>query len=242
MKPKLSFDMQTQGLISIIIVTRNAAGTLQRCLDSIYEQTYPFIEIIVMDGRSRDGTVDMLLKNSAKIAFWKSEKDDGIYDAMNKALGHVRGKWIYFLGADDVLMPGFSIFAAALKEPSAIYYGSVWKSGEKYLGKLSAYQQAKTGINHQAIIYPASVFGVLRFDTSYPISADHVFNMGCYSAKKYQFRFIDQIIANFNDTGISSLEKDALFEKRKSSLILRHYGLMIYLRFLFKLLKRGAPE
>lgn len=235
-------DMQSDDLISIIIVTRNAAKTLQRCLDSIYRQAYPFLEIIVIDGLSCDHTVDILLKNSAKIAFWASEKDDGIYDAMNKALDHVQGKWIYFIGADDVLMPCFSTFAAELKEPSTIYYGSVWKSGKKYLGKLSAYQQAKTGINHQAIIYPSDVFDLFRFDTYYPISADHVFNMGCYSSKKYQFKFIDQIIANFNDTGISSIKKDVLFEKRKSMLIRQHYGLMIYFRFLFKLLKRGDPK
>src|SRR5579864_471869 len=101
--------------ISIIIVTYNAAAYLQKCLDSIYRQKYPSIEIIVLDAESTDGTVDILKANTNKITFWKSEKDEGIYDAMNKALEHVTGEWVYFLGADDELLDDFSDMAYALK-------------------------------------------------------------------------------------------------------------------------------
>lgn len=224
-------------MISVILVTYNAEEFLQRCLDSIYSQRYPHIEIIVMDGGSSDGTADVLRRNAEKLAFWRSEQDGGIYEAMNKALDFAKGDWIYFIGADDTLTPAFSEMAGALENRNAIYYGSVLKAGKKYLGNMAPYKQAKTGINHQAIIYPASLFSSRRYDTRYRISADHVFNMQCHSDKRYHFVFRDFDIAVFNDTGISSAQKDPVFEQEKAGLILRHFGPGIYVRFLFKRLK-----
>lgn len=229
--------MTKEQIISIILVTYNAEEFLQRCLDSIYIQAYPAIEIVVMDGGSTDKTVEILRGNSEKLAFWKSENDNGIYDAMNKALVHAQGQWIYFMGADDMLTPAFSAMAQELKDPDKIYYGSVLKAGKKYLGQLSPYHQAKTGINHQAIIYPAQIFSDNRYDLTYKISADHVFNMQFYQDRRYHFEFRDLTIAIFNDTGISSIQKDSLFESRKGRLILQHFGLSIYLRFQFKKFK-----
>lgn len=229
--------MSNSPLLSVILVTYNAEKFLQRCLDSIYSQQYPHIEIIIMDGGSTDGTAAILQTNADRLAFWKSEKDGGIYEAMNKALDHARGQWIYFIGADDILTRAFSEMAAELTDPHAIYYGSVRKAGQKYLGEMPPYKQAKTGINHQAIIYPAGVFALRRYDTRYRISADHVFNMQCHSDERYHFIYKDFDIAIFNDTGISSVQKDPIFEKEKAGLILKHFGPAIYLRFLFKKLK-----
>jgi glycosyltransferase involved in cell wall biosynthesis len=229
--------MSNNPLISVILVTYNAEKFLQRCLDSIYHQPYPHIEVIVMDGGSTDNTSAILQRNDDKLAFWKSEKDGGIYEAMNKALDYAKGEWIYFIGADDILTPAFSQMAEALTDPHAIYYGSVLKAGRRYLGEMAPYKQAKTGINHQAILYPAGVFSVRRYDTRYRISADHVFNMQCHADKQYYFTFRDFDIAIFNDKGISSLQKDRVFENEKARLILKHFGPAIYLRFLFKRLK-----
>jgi glycosyltransferase involved in cell wall biosynthesis len=220
--------------LSIVIVTYNAAADLQNCLDSIYLQKYPAIEIIVMDGQSTDGTADILKKNADKIAFWKSEEDDGIYDAMNKALEFVTGDWVYFLGADDILLDEFSDMAYRLKDKSTIYYGSVYKEGKKYLGRVDSYKHAKITICHQAMMYPAMVFKKYKFDTQYRISADHVLNMWCWKDKDFKFEFVDYIIAIFNDTGVSSTKKDLLFEQHKADLIKKNYGTLIWLRFLFK--------
>ena len=87
--------------ITVIIAVRNGAKTLQRALDSILEQTYDDVELVVMDGASTDGTQAILERNTARIAFWRSEPDGGIYQAWNKALAHATGDWICFLGADD---------------------------------------------------------------------------------------------------------------------------------------------
>jgi glycosyltransferase involved in cell wall biosynthesis len=89
--------------ITVIIAVRNGARTLQAALDSVFGQTYDGVELVVMDGASTDGTPAILEHNSARIAFWASEPDHGIFDAWNKALGQATGDWICFLGADDWL-------------------------------------------------------------------------------------------------------------------------------------------
>jgi glycosyltransferase involved in cell wall biosynthesis len=223
--------------ISIIIVTLNVEKTLQDCLNSIYSQEYPALEIVVTDGGSTDGTVDILKANNAKIDFWKSEKDEGIYYAMNKALEYIKGDWVYFLGADDMLFNDFSKLAYQVKKLSIIYYANVLWEGEKFRGKVSSYQHSKSAICHQAIIYPKQVFDKYRFNTLYRASADHELNMRCWKDKNFTFHYIDLIIANFNHTGFSSLNIDQNFEKNKSKLILKNHGFINWARYAFRQLK-----
>ncbi|MCG2613447.1 glycosyltransferase [Terrimonas sp. NA20] len=221
-------------LVSVVVVTLNAGRSLQRCIDSIHTQSYPALQLIVIDGGSADNTTAILEENSHRISYWTSERDGGVYDAMNKAIEKAEGEWIYFIGADDEMTPDFSKLASQLTDKNTIYYGSVWKEDKKYLGKMSAYAHAKTGINHQAMIYPSSVFRKYRYDTDYCISADHVLNMWCWKDPSIHFQFVDHVIANFSANGLSSKYKDQLFEKRKAALILRNYGPVIWSRFIFK--------
>jgi glycosyltransferase involved in cell wall biosynthesis len=223
--------------LTIIIVTYNAAEYLQSCLNSIYAQEYTTIDIIVIDGKSADGTADILQQNTAKIHFWVSEKDNGIYDAMNKALPHITGQWVYFLGADDELLPEFSKMAGELKDENAIYYGNVLADGIKRSGLISSYYMAKGGIYHQAIIYPASVFEHYTYNIKYKIAADYALNMRLYKDKRYKFIYVDIIIAKYNHTGISSQVIDEAFEKDKTRLILENFEPKIGLRYLFRVLK-----
>ncbi|MDP3105024.1 MAG: glycosyltransferase family 2 protein, partial [Candidatus Methanoperedens sp.] len=92
-----------------IVAVYNGAETLQRCIDSVSGQTYPNKELIIIDGGSTDGTIEIIKSNQDKIAYWKSEPDNGIYNAWNKALGQSKGDWICFLGSDDYLWKG-SVF------------------------------------------------------------------------------------------------------------------------------------
>jgi glycosyltransferase involved in cell wall biosynthesis len=91
--------------ISIIIATYNAEKYLQNCLNSIIPQLNETIELIVIDGGSKDDSVEVIKKNQQHIASWISEPDKGIYDAWNKGLQNATGDWIMFVGADDQLMP-----------------------------------------------------------------------------------------------------------------------------------------
>ena len=101
--PQRNPNSQTQfrPLITVVIAVRNGADMLQRCLDSIFEQRYDRVELVVMDGASSDGTQAILERNTSRIHYWETEPDRGIYHAWNKALDHTHGDWICFLGADD---------------------------------------------------------------------------------------------------------------------------------------------
>lgn len=88
-------------LISIIVAVFNGKATLLQCIDSVAQQTYPNKELIIIDGGSKDGTVELLEANRSKLSYCISEPDQGIYHAWNKGLAQAHGEWICFLGADD---------------------------------------------------------------------------------------------------------------------------------------------
>ena len=81
-------------LVTVIVATLNASKTLQSCIDSIVSQTWPKKELIICDGLSKDGTVEILRRNDAVISHWCSETDSGIYNAWNKGLRRAHGDWI----------------------------------------------------------------------------------------------------------------------------------------------------
>lgn len=229
-------------IISVIIVTYNAEQFLQRCLDSIYKQACKAISIIVIDGGSNDRTVALLKENHQHISYWKSEPDKGIYDAMNKGLLQVHTPWVYFLGADDVLLPDFSALITTLEDPHLIYYGNVLYKGKKCSGKISPYRQAKLGIFHQSIIYPSGIFQKYNYDTRYPIAADYALNMKLHKDPDYTFQYEDYLIANYNDTGVSANTKDNSFERCKSKMILHNFGIRIWSRYIFRRLKAALTN
>jgi len=88
---------------SIIIAAMNAESLIQRAILSVLTQIYPDYEIIVQDGGSTDGTLEILRRFKRRVN-WTSEPDAGVYDAWNKALARVTGDWALFLGADDFLL------------------------------------------------------------------------------------------------------------------------------------------
>jgi len=90
-------------LISVVMATWNSARTLARAMDSVLDQTFSDRELIVMDGGSTDGTLEIVAARRDRLAHWSSEPDQGLYHAWNKALEVARGRWICFIGADDFL-------------------------------------------------------------------------------------------------------------------------------------------
>lgn len=87
--------------ISIITVVFNAADVLERTILSVANQSFKNVEHIILDGGSTDGTLEVLKKHNDVIAYWKSERDAGIYDAMNKAQSLASGNFLMFLNAGD---------------------------------------------------------------------------------------------------------------------------------------------
>ena len=90
--------------ISVAIVTYNCISTLSEAIDSVLDQDYDNVELVIVDGASDDGTVELIRSKKGPIK-WISEKDKGIYDAWNKGIKNAKGEWIMFVGADDELLP-----------------------------------------------------------------------------------------------------------------------------------------
>lgn len=177
-----------QPLVSIIVAVFNGVNTLQECIDSVIRQSYGNKELIIIDGGSNDGTVNLLKANDAGITYWLSEPDKGVYNAWNKGLSHAKGEWICFLGADDYFWDDQSLvrMMAILHEISPnvrlayaqvmlvdaegreIY--SVGKSWEK------TKQHFKRGVclAHQGVMHRRGLFEQNgKFDDSFRIAGDY---------------------------------------------------------------------
>lgn len=88
-------------LVSVITVAYNEETTIEKTILSVVTQNYSPIEYIIIDGGSTDGTVDIIRKYESHITYWISEKDEGIYDAMNKGLKYASGEWSIFMNSGD---------------------------------------------------------------------------------------------------------------------------------------------
>lgn len=104
--------------ISVVTVCYNAADEIETTIKSVINQSYPNIEYLIIDGGSTDGTVDIIKKFSDKIAFWVSEKDKGIYDAMNKGIKIASGDFINFMNAGDYFYSDTTVEEAVKRFPN----------------------------------------------------------------------------------------------------------------------------
>lgn len=233
----MELHKHSQPLISIITVVFNAADTIEQTILSVINQSYINIEYIIIDGGSLDGTVEIIKKYQDKIKHWRSEKDDGIYDAMNKGVGISNGDYIYFLGSDDILTIGFSEFCELLHDESDIYYGNViFKSrNKKYDGHFSSFKLATRNICHQGIFYPKVVFKNYRFDLRYKLHADYVLNMQCYGDDRFNFRYINKVIAVYNDAGNSAVAPlETEFLRDKLMYVKMNFNIVVYIYVLLR--------
>ncbi|HXB45814.1 MAG TPA: glycosyltransferase family 2 protein [Puia sp.] len=95
--------MQSYPKISIVTATLNQASFIEETILSIIDQQYPNLEYIIIDGGSNDGTIDIIKKYEHRLAYWISEKDRGLYDALNKGFQKATGEIMSWLNSDDIL-------------------------------------------------------------------------------------------------------------------------------------------
>ncbi len=240
---RIGYADENKGLISILIVTKNAEKYLVPCLESIASQRFQNLEVIIFDGASTDNTVELLNENEHLITYWQSQPDNGIYEAMNEALKRVRGNWLFFLGVDDVLLPTFSDMAEKLEKKNTIYTGDcITDTGEILNGSYTAYGLTKVNICHQGIFYPSTVFNNYIYQPKYRVYADHVLNMQCWGDDSFKKQYFPILITKYHLNGFSSFTKDVAFENDKPSLIKKYLGYYLYLRYRFKQWKEKGKQ
>lgn len=208
---------------SIIIPTYNSAKVIEAAIQSVLNQNYQNFELIIIDGLSTDDTSIIVKSFDDKRIQFTSEKDNGVYYAMNKGIDMASGEYIYFLGSDDTLFNSDVLqvlFKSLSGKPFDLIYGNVLftSSKEIYAGEFTLdrllYVQ---NISHQAIFYRKDCFNKLgKYNLKYKLLADWDFNVRCFMHPDFEIKFIDITISNYNDaTGLSkdTGESDQAFMK-----------------------------
>ncbi|MCC5967745.1 MAG: glycosyltransferase [Natronohydrobacter sp.] len=179
--------------VSIITVVFNNVDTIGTCIESVLAQDYENIEYIVIDGASTDGTTDVIERYRKDISVYISEKDGGIYDAMNKGLSHARGDVIAFLNADDQYFPDAVSSSVKNLEDNkcdlsyaGFYYAddagrAIIADGPRPWDDTMLLQGIPGG--HETIFAKRSVYDrVGPYDLSYKLAADYHWVMRAFKA------------------------------------------------------------
>lgn len=221
--------------ISIITVVFNDRTGLEKTINGIVSQTSQNIEFIIIDGGSNDGTVDIIKKYKDKVNYWVSEKDKGIYDAMNKGIKASSGNWLNFMNAGDTFVDNKVLDEINFEKycNDALIYGN--KIQDKKVVKPFDIDILKKGIimgNHQSMFFNKEILkNDLLYDLSYPIYADYELVNKIYT-KNYSIKFINKNIANYEGGGISSLVSTQK-RKDKYKIVFKYYGVIGLINSIF---------
>jgi glycosyltransferase involved in cell wall biosynthesis len=193
---------------SIITPTFNSGPKLEATINSVLSQNEKLFEYIIVDGGSTDETLNTIGKYGERIK-WISEKDRGVYDAMNKGIKMAKGQYLYFLGAGDLMRAKILDRVDHLLpyEPLGFLYGNVYLVGGDvvYLGEFDDDKIAKSNICHQSIFYERHIFDLIgMFDLRYSKLADYAFNLKCFADKRIWKAYIAEIIADYEGGGLST--------------------------------------
>ncbi|GAB3987874.1 glycosyltransferase family 2 protein [Spirosoma daeguense] len=186
-------------LISVITVVYNSAATLKATIESVVNQDKNLFEYVVIDGGSKDGSLEIIQSYDSQIDTWISERDKGIFDAMNKGVERSKGKWIYFLGADDTLYPdALAQISQHLASPYKVVFGDVvFSNGHLFRSFLSSRTLMQNTLHHQGTFYHRSLFDDFKYDqVALPIQADYELNLIVY-LKGSPGKYVPVRIANY---------------------------------------------
>lgn len=194
--------------ITIITVCFNAVNLIERTIQSIINQNYSYIEYIIVDGDSKDGTIEIINKYSGNITKLISEKDNGLYDAMNKGIDLASGEWVLFMNAGDTFASDkiiSEIFLANEHSADVIFgdtlnrykWGFVFAEGRAFNG-----MERRMPFCHQSTFVRRNVLKDNKFDLSYKVSADHNQFYNLYK-NGFKFKHLPIIISVFDTSGVS---------------------------------------
>jgi len=202
---------------SIIVVTYNNAEGLSRTLESIRSLDYGERETIVIDGASKDNTQEILSANKDIITVAVSEKDSGIYNAMNKGIKYITGDYVVFMNAGDCF--AHSGVLSLVNN----YEGDILLGGETYGGQvrmvkkqMSLYDILSIGLNHQAVYYRNDILQKYGFDESYKLIADLKSVVEPLAKDKVTISCISEVLAICEGGGVSKQRwRETLIENRR---------------------------
>lgn len=223
---------------SVITVTLNSEKTILRTIKSINNQIFKKFEYIIIDGFSTDNTLNIIRKNLNHKKILVSEKDNGIYFAMNKGILLAKGKYIVFLNSDDWLnnrtLKDVFNFIQNNNYPDIVYGNAKFYNKKKFIFKANANLsniKFNMSLLHPSIYIKKDIIKKFLFSEKYLISSDYDLVLKLY--KKYKFYYFNKSLSNISLGGVSS---NILISSKEFFIIQIKYNGIIYgiLNFLIR--------
>ena len=222
--------------ISIITINYNNRQGLQKTIQSIFCQTYLNYEHIVIDGGSTDGSLDYISKHIDKLSFWSSEKDEGIYSAMNKGIRNSKGEYIIFLNSGDYFFGKASLDQFFMNSNNEdLIYGNLlieednatWM--KSYPSVLSFSYFLKDTLPHPSTLIKRSLFSIVGlYNEKNRIVSDWEFFVSAICKYNSSYKKVNSTISVFKLDGISSMPKNSdLIELEKNQALQKHFPLFL---------------
>jgi glycosyltransferase involved in cell wall biosynthesis len=198
--------------ISIITINFNDAKGLETTIKSVIQQNYPDYEFIVIDGNSTDTSKSVIETCKSHFAYWVSEDDNGIYNAMNKGIAQAKGEYLLFLNSGDSLIdnPNILIDVDGLLQEDIVAFDCILERNGKQVGKRahtekpSLFYIYKYGFKHQSTFIKRTLFETFGlYNESCTISGDYEFWIRCALSPETKIRGYNKILSNFQLGGIS---------------------------------------
>lgn len=203
-------------LVSVICVSYNEEEAIQGTLDSIFMQDYPKLEVLCIDGGSKDRTYDIILENKKRINYHCSEIDGGVYFGMNKGIALAKGEFIVFLNAGDLYLSENRI-SKLVREAR----GKSFVVGQVLVSDTIKVRPATTplrfyesfllysSLGHGATMFHKSFFEILGYyDTDLKIVADYDLFVKAIVEEKLSFKVLDFFVCVFFLGGISNQDEN----------------------------------
>lgn len=229
-------------LFSIVTVCYNSEKTIETTIKSILNQTCQDYEYWIIDGKSTDRTVQIIQQYEplfqGKLK-WISEKDQGIYDAMNKGIAHSSGEIIGILNSDDYYENDAleKIAKAYHGEPYCIVYGMIRtiRDGKEVMVYLKNHELLEEDmIAHPACFITKKLYDKFgKYSLDYPYSADYEFMLRIHKEPEIKFIKIYDIITNFSLDGVSN----GVLAYRDTLRLLHRYGLLKRKKYYYEMIK-----
>lgn len=222
--------------LSIITVNLNNKTGLQRTIESVFPQTFTDYEYIIIDGGSTDGSKELIEKYQNKFVYTVSEKDTGIYQAMNKGIVKAKGDYLFFLNSGDILNSQNSLatFFNNTNGEDIVYANILIENNGNYHTKtcppeLSFRFFFQDTLPHQSTIIKKTLFHkVGLYNENLKIISDWEFFMNAICLHNATYKHIDACVSIYEENGISThLENHEIFKKERETVLLNNYKLFI---------------
>ena len=193
---------------SVITINYNNEDGLRKTIESVVNQTCKEYEYIIIDGGSTDGSVNVIKDNAAQVTYWTSEKDNGVYHAMNKGVAQAHGDFLIFMNSGDCFHDS-NVLNSVVDYQEDIICGKVLKGNSTipsghHKFTISLVDLMRGSLPHQAMFIKRELLVKHPYDEKYKILSDWKFCIEALVFDNCSFRNVDTIVADYDTSGIST--------------------------------------